>query len=124
MRRSQPWQTNRARTLRANATPAEKKLWAKLRNQQVCGEKFVRQFPIGPYFADFACREPMLVVEIDGETHHTDAQVAHDAERERCIVAAGYRVLRFGNGDVHEGLEDVVIAIAEACATLGNEMLK
>ena len=116
MRRSQPWQTNRARTLRANATLAEKKLWAKLRNQQIEQLKFVRQLPIGPYFADLACRELMLVVEIDGETHHMDAQVAHDVAREAFMVAAGYRALRFSNGDVHEELEGVLIAISEACA--------
>ncbi|MCK7502425.1 MAG: DUF559 domain-containing protein [Comamonadaceae bacterium] len=33
------------------------------------GWKFRRQHAIGPYFADFACIEAALVVEIDGGQH-------------------------------------------------------
>ncbi|MCB1509682.1 MAG: DUF559 domain-containing protein, partial [Hyphomicrobiaceae bacterium] len=55
MRGTQPWRTNRARTLRSATTSAEDLLWQRLRNRQLGGLKFVRQFSIGPYFADFAC---------------------------------------------------------------------
>jgi very-short-patch-repair endonuclease len=118
MRRSQPWQTNRSRTLRANAPSAEKKLWSKLRNRQIAGLKFVRQLPIGPYFADFACREAMLVIEIDGETHHTDPQLAHDATREAHLHDAGFRVIRFANSHIYDELEGVLRTIADVCAEL------
>jgi len=43
------------------------------------GIKFRRQYPIGPYFADFACVSKRLVIEIDGD-HHADKAEA-DARR-------------------------------------------
>ena len=54
--------TSRARELRGVENDAEDKLWAELRSRRLNGFKFVRQYPIGPYYADFACRERNLVV--------------------------------------------------------------
>ena len=62
-------QTERARELRSLSTQPERILWFALRNRGVAGLKFRRQFPIGPYFADFVCLEANLVVELDGESH-------------------------------------------------------
>jgi very-short-patch-repair endonuclease len=62
-----PNPTNRARDLRRNATDAEKMLWLRLRNGQL-GFKFRRQCPIGPYIADFCCKERKLIIELDGDS--------------------------------------------------------
>ncbi len=62
-------ETRRARTLRKEAPSAEARLWQRLRNRKLKDFKFVRQFPIGLYFADFACCEELLIVEVDGATH-------------------------------------------------------
>jgi very-short-patch-repair endonuclease len=56
----------RARALRVSSTDAEKKFWAKVRNRQLAGAKFRRQWPIGSYIADFCCVERHLIVELDG----------------------------------------------------------
>ncbi len=88
-RTSQPWRTNRARVLRASSTSAEALLWSKLRNRQLGNRKFVRQHPIGSYFADFACRDAMLVIEIDGETHSTAHENERDAIRDRFMQHEG-----------------------------------
>jgi very-short-patch-repair endonuclease len=47
--------TARARELRQVENEAEETLWYHLRGRRLNGFKFVRQLPIGPYFADFAC---------------------------------------------------------------------
>ena len=65
-------ETRRARELRRLSPAAERILWARLKNRGLGGVKFVRSEPIGPYFADFACRSAKLIVEIDGATHSTD----------------------------------------------------
>jgi very-short-patch-repair endonuclease len=70
--------TERARALRRRSTRAELVLWRHLRDRPLAGCKFVRQEPIGPYFADFVCRERHLVLEVDGGQH---ADSAADAER-------------------------------------------
>ena len=50
-------------------TDAEKKLWRPLRHIPVERSHFRRQATIGPYFADFACHERRLVIEVDGGQH-------------------------------------------------------
>jgi very-short-patch-repair endonuclease len=75
------------------------------------GYKFVRQDPIGPYFADFVCREKKLVVEVDGATHSTDDEMARDARRTGVLVENGYRVVRVQNIDVFENPEGVLETI-------------
>ena len=62
-------ETQLSRQLRRSQTEAERKLWHRLRNRGLCGFKFVRQEPVGSYFADFLCREKALIVEVDGATH-------------------------------------------------------
>jgi very-short-patch-repair endonuclease len=57
MRAGNAPKTARARQLRAADNEAESALWSDLRSRRLNGLKFVRQFPIGPYFADFACPE-------------------------------------------------------------------
>ena len=114
MPRHEAQTVERARTLRREATQAETKLWQHLRNRQLNGAKFARQFPIGPYFADFACRAAMLVIEIDGVTHETPEQLAHDAKRNVFLVEQGYRVIRFRNEDIFGDLDPVLAAIIGA----------
>jgi very-short-patch-repair endonuclease len=55
-----------SRELRANQTDPETKLWNRIRNRQINGDKFVRQEPIGRYICDFVCREKLVVIEVDG----------------------------------------------------------
>ena len=103
----------RAKQMRRETTPPERKLWAHLKADQLQGAKFRRQVVIGPYIADFACRAPvMLVVELDGDTH--GVREAYDAERTRFLESKGYRVLRFSNGDVMQDVEGVQATIAAA----------
>jgi very-short-patch-repair endonuclease len=104
-------ETRRARALRADQTSAEAKLWSRLRNRGLNGYKFSRQVAIGPYFADFCCRDRKLIVEIDGATHSTDAELAADGRRTKLLAAEGYRVLRVTNVEVFKNLDGVLETI-------------
>ena len=104
-----PRHTARARSLRRQATPAERTLWQHLSRKQQ-GAKFSRQMPLGPCFADFLCRDLKLVVECDGFSH--DLRADHDAARDRWMRDEGYTVLRFTNADVLENTEGVVETIS------------
>ena len=84
--------TARARKLRQGGNQAEALLWLELKSRNLGGYRFTRQLPIGRYFADFACRERWLVIEVDGSQH---ADSAPDRMRNH-----GYSVLRFWNTDV------------------------
>jgi len=103
-----PRDTARARSLRREATPAERALWVFLARSQL-GAKFSRQMPVGPWFADFLCRELALVVELDGHSH--DVAPERDERRDAWMAAHGFAVLRFTNADVVGNVEGVVTAI-------------
>ncbi|ESX16095.1 hypothetical protein X766_22590 [Mesorhizobium sp. LSJC255A00] len=89
--------TQRARTLRQGGNQAEALLWLELKARKLGGYRFTRQFSIGPFFADFACREKWLVVEIDGHQH---AGSSYDRRRDDFMGAQGYSILRLWNHDV------------------------
>ena len=110
-----PEQRERARRLRQQDTGCEQRMWARLRGRRLAGLKFVRQLPVGPYVADFACREKMLVVEVDGATHGSEEDTAHDAARTRFLEAQGWQVLRVWNDDVVRGIDAVMETILRVC---------
>jgi very-short-patch-repair endonuclease len=97
-----------AKSLRANLTEPERRLWYRLRANRF-GVKFQRQVVLAPYIADFAARAERLVIELDGDTH--GGREAYDAARTRALEQRGYRVLRFTNADVMTNLDGVLRAI-------------
>ena len=104
-------ETRRARSLRRTATNAERILWQHLKGRSLDGFKFVHQASIGPYFADFLCREIKLVIKIDGATHSTDEEIAADLRRTNFLEEQGYRVMRFTNEVVFESVHGVLEVI-------------
>jgi very-short-patch-repair endonuclease len=89
---------------------AEWKVWSRLRDRQLAGFKFRRQYPIGPFFADFACLAARLVVEVDGDQHDPH----YDAKRDKFISARGFKVVRIPVTDIDLSLDDVVETIFHA----------
>jgi very-short-patch-repair endonuclease len=104
--------TERARALRSNATREERKVWELLSRYR---PKFTRQLPIGPYIADFACRQAKLAVEIDGGQH---AQSERDRVRDERLRREGWTVFRVWNSDVREnpiGAAEAILDRAAEC---------
>ena len=94
-----------ARGLRRNSTEAEQALWRILGRLR---PRFTRQYPIGPYVTDFACRRARLIVEVDGGQH---AGSGHDVQLTAELAASGWQVLRYWNNDVRANLEGVALDI-------------
>ena len=109
VRTFRPRETIKAQRLRREATPAERVLWRAISRRQLEGWKFSRQMPIGPYVADFLCREETLVIELDGLSH--DASQEEDRRRDGYLKKQGYQTLRFSNADVLSNLEGVLMTI-------------
>ena len=59
----------RARQLRNSGTDAERRLWYFLRQRNLAGYKFRRQYPIAGYIVDLVCVSARVVVELDGGQH-------------------------------------------------------
>jgi very-short-patch-repair endonuclease len=86
-------------------------MWSTLKAKRLGDYKFVRQFPIGPYFADFLCRKHRLVVEFDGSQH---VENAYDRVRDEYMRAAGFSVIRFWSVDALRQRNEVCETILAA----------
>jgi adenine-specific DNA-methyltransferase len=102
------------RHLRRETSPPERALWQRLKGQAL-GYKFRRQHPIGPYIADFYCRDANLVVEVDGYSHSGERAHKHDRQRDAFMRSLGLRVLRISAKNVGEVLNQVVSMIEGEC---------
>lgn len=116
--RRSPEKIARARRLRHGENMAEAVLWNELKAKKLGGYKFVRQMPIGPYFADFACRSGKLVVELDGSQH---AESTYDRRRDEFMRGAGFSVLRFWSFDALKHMGSVCETILAALDGRLNE---
>ena len=94
----------RARAMRREPTPAERRLWTALRGAQLDGLKFRRQVPLGAYIADFACLYPRIIIECAGGQH---ADSAYDAARDAWFQTQGFQVIRLWNGEILDHPDDV-----------------
>lgn len=99
---------SRRRDLRVKQTEAEKILWQKLRNRQINGFKFFRQYSIGKYIADFYCSELRLVIELDGSHHYEENVFEYDKIREEFMKSLDIQTIRFNNLDVFKSLDEVM----------------
>jgi len=109
--------TTNARDLRKNQTDAERLLWQYLRNRQLCGQKFRRQFPIDSYIVDFVCLEVKLIVELDGGQHAK--QIEYDQHRTEQLQKRGFKVIRFWNNDVLQNNAGVLESIRQEILNKG-----
>ena len=109
--RSNPKTRTYAIELRKELTPAEGKLWSRIRNDQL-GVNFRRQHAVGNYIPDFCSPKSKLIIELDGSQHLE--QEEYDTERTKYLESQGYKVIRFWNNDVMNNIEGVILAITYA----------
>lgn len=93
--------------LRKNQTDAERKVWSILRNKQMNGLKFFRQYSVGPYILDFYNSTQKLAIEIDGGQHAEEINKQYDARRAKYLTQKNICVIRFWNNEVLQNIEGV-----------------
>ena len=94
-------------------TIAEAFLWRYLKNKQIEGRRFRRQFSIGNYILDFYCFELQLGIELDGQPHFTDEGLEKDKERTAELNKHGVEIIRFENQLVFTHTETVLQMIRD-----------
>lgn len=102
-------------SLRKRMPNPEVILWLKLKNGQLSGLKFRRQYGIGNYILDFYCPNKRLAIEIDGESHFNNRAVTKDRDRDEFISMKDITILRFNNNEINNNIEGVVEKILEYC---------
>jgi len=105
-----------ARTLRANLTDSEHRLWYLLRRKQMLGIQFFRQRPIGNYIVDFYAPTVKLVIEIDGSQHFEETHRLRDEQRDEFLNHQNIKVLRFNSSETltnSQGVYEAILKVAE-----------
>ncbi|MCX6713266.1 MAG: endonuclease domain-containing protein [Candidatus Vogelbacteria bacterium] len=111
---NQKKEASKRKLLRNSMPTAEVILWSKLKNRQVKGYKFRRQYGVGKFVIDFFCPTANLAIELDGESHFESQQAEdHDQTRQKFIESCGIRFLRFINNDIYRNLDGVLKTIWE-----------
>jgi len=112
-----------AKDLRNNQTPSEKLLWEVLRRNNLFGYKFLRQHPVfyridknwvDFYIADFYCARLMLIIELDGSSHHGKEE--YDQERDEKLLSKGMAVFRFKNEELND-INNIIVEIRKIIQT-------
>ena len=103
----------RAREMRSQPNDAESSVWQGLRAKRLRGFKFRRQHPIGNYIVDFYCAAAMLVIELDGATHI--GKESYDAMRQSWLESQGLLVIRFGNRELDQGIDEFLEIVWRHC---------
>ncbi len=103
-----------ANALRKRMTKAEACLWKfALRASEMKGYPFRRQRPVLNYIADFMCKDLMLIIEVDGITHHDEEVQVKDKRRQTDLENAGFTVLRFTDNQVLKNMAGVIAELEE-----------
>ena len=98
-----------AKHLRQNMTYGEVLLWNELKQKKMMGFDFDRQRPMLNYIVDFYCKDLMLAIEIDGESH--DDQIEADEKRQKELENVGVNFLRFDEQFVRNDIGNVLYNI-------------
>ena len=102
---------HRARELRKNLTPAERRLWKYISRKQIHGFDFYRQKPLDSFIVDFYCKDLKLAIEIDGEYHKH--QFIYDQGRQDRLEAFGIHFLRFSENEVLNDIDNALRVIED-----------
>jgi len=97
--------TDNARKMRQNPTPAEKIMREHILQHSPLGYKFTRQKPIGSFIVDFYCAKLALAIEVDGEIHRKRKE--YDRQRSCYLVDNGISLARYRNNEVLNTIDKV-----------------
>ena len=89
-------------------TEAEKVLWERLRNKQLCNVKARRQYGFGPYVLDFYIPQANLAVEVDGKIHLKKEQRHKDKSKDAFLKRNEIEIIRIKNQEVFKNIDSVM----------------
>ena len=98
--------------LRNGQTDAEILLWSRIRNRQINGYRFVRQYSVGKYIIDFYCQKKRLGIELDGGQHNDKEKRIYDEKRTKYLEELDIKILRFWNNEVMKNTNSVLEKIS------------
>ena len=109
------------KSLRTFGTSAEAMLWLHLKNKQLEGWRWRRQFSVGPYIIDFYCPKAKLGIELDGNSHYTLPGMEYDDFRTiQLNNVYGVKLIRFENDMVWKDVDSILFEIKRVLQEIKN----
>jgi len=96
---------NLSRINRKKPTKTENILWYEVLKNKKTGFKFLRQKPLDRFILDFYCKELLLVIEVDGNSH--DKKKNYDEARDKFLRNLNIETLRISTEDIMTNLNKV-----------------
>jgi len=97
---NRPSEKDKRRKLRQNQTKAEGLVWRFIRNRQLSGYKFRRQYSVNHFIIDFYCPELKLAIEVDGDSHNESGQQKKDISRQKYLESFNIKFVRIKNEEL------------------------
>ncbi|MEO8399633.1 MAG: endonuclease domain-containing protein [Ignavibacteriaceae bacterium] len=88
------------RQLRKVQTFCEKIMWLHLKNRQLLGIKFRRQYSIDQFVIDFYAPKIKFAIELDGNIHELQEQKDYDIQRQKYLENYGITFIRIKNEEL------------------------
>jgi len=88
------------RSLRKDQTYCEQILWRYLRDRQLLGCKFRRQYSVDQFVMDFYSPENKFAIELDGDVHNHPDQKEYDVKRQEYLETFGITFIRITNEEL------------------------
>ena len=107
------YQIEKRKELRKSMTIYEIVLWKVIKNKQLEGRKFRRQFGVGNYILDFYCPSEKLAIELDGADHFTSEGIKNDEQRDNFLKKEGIKVVHIENKHVFKNMKNVIQLITD-----------
>jgi very-short-patch-repair endonuclease len=107
-----------------DGTPIEQRFWARAQQSPILTDAgMVPQYPVLSYFLDVAFPDLKIGVELDGWFWHnvTPAQRQKDYQRERQLLGAGWRLMRFMGSEITQDVDRCVREVE--CLIQGSSLL-
>jgi very-short-patch-repair endonuclease len=106
-----PYLKDLARKLRQDSTLSEVLLWRELKGRKLLGLDFDRQKPLDNFIVDFYCKDLMLAIEVDGDSHDYAYEV--DRARQEALEKLGVSFLRFDDREIKRDMNNVLRVIED-----------
>jgi very-short-patch-repair endonuclease len=94
-----------AQRMAKNPTPAEAVLYSALSTARI---RFKKQYLVSGYILDAYLPDLKIGIECDGGYHNSFSQRIYDIDRDKAILKAGIRVVRFKNEEIMENPMGVI----------------
>ena len=119
---NKPSEKEKRKKLRQYQTIAEELVWRFLRNRQLLGYKFKRQYSIDHFVIDFYCPELKLAVEIDGASHSVPGKKQYDIKRERYLEKFNINFIRIKDEELFGNPNKAFMKIEEGVKRLREKI--